>query len=171
MSKLILMGQLKHDDAGKKYISFHTQSRQHLLPIVTDDDAAEGAWVRFSGKLHTQSIPEGDHYRKVWFGLGDLFPSEKGLYANEFTVDGATVVRVDNLRTTPLTLRKIVDFVVAEGDNYYNCIAFGRTAEKLIEKKHKKSLIWFSEAMFQSREYTKDGEQRTAYEVCVRDFV
>lgn len=170
MSKLILMGQMRHIDE-KKYISFRTESKEHLLPIVSDGDAAEGAWVHFSGQLRTQSIPEGDRYRKAWFGLGDLFPSSEGLYANELFVPTGVVVRVDTLRTTPLTLRKIVDFVVVDGQDYYNCIAFGKTADRIIQYKRKGREIAIISAQFHSRAYTKDGEQRTAYEVCVRDFV
>ena len=172
MSKLVLMGKLLHQ-GGKKYISFCTQSKVHILPIVSDDDASDEAWVRFSGSLETRSIPveNGHRYRKEWFGRGELFPFAPGAYENRVTVECGVVVKVDNLRTTPLTLRKIVDFVVADGDNYYNCIAFGRTADKLLKYKHKGSDISIVSAMFHSREYVKDGELRTAYEVCVRDFV
>lgn len=170
MSKLILKGQMRHID-GKKYISFCTESKEHLLPIVAHEDAAEGAWVHFSGILRTQSIPEGGRYRKAWFGLGDLHPSPAGLYANELTVESGVVVRVDELRTTPLTLRKIVDFVVADGKDYYNCIAFGKTADRIIRYKKKGRDIILLSAQFHSRAYMKDGEPKTAYEVCVRDFV
>ena len=169
MSKLTLMGQIRHIDE-KKYISFRTESKEHLLPIVSDVDAAEGEWVHFFGQLRTRSVPDGERHRKIWFGLGDLYPSVEGIYLNELTVSGK-VVRVDELRTTPLTLRKIVDFVVVDGLDYYNCIAFGKTADRLIEYKKKGCEIVFTSAQFNSRDYTKDGEQRTAYEVCVRDFV
>lgn len=168
MSKLTLMGQMRHIDE-KKYISFRTESKEHLLPIIADGDAAEGAWVHFSGILRTQFIPEGGRYRKAWFGLGHLHPSYDGLYANELTVESGVVVRVDELRTTPLTLRKIVDFVVADGQDYYNCIAFGKTADRLIRYKKGREITLIS-AQFHSRAYTKDGEPKTAYEVCVRDL-
>lgn len=169
MSKLTLMGQVYNKDE-QKYLSFRTENKEHLLPIVSEGATEDGAWVRFFGSLCTRSVPNGDKYRKVWFGLGELYPSEEGIYVNEVTVDGV-LVRIDELRTTYLTRRKIVDFIVAEGQDYYNCIAFGKTAERLISDKKKGSEIMLTSAQFNSRLYTKEGEQRTAYEVCVRDFV
>lgn len=164
------MGQLRHIDE-KKYISFRTESKEHLLPIVSKGDAAEGAWVHFSGKLCTRFIPDGDRHRKVWFGLGDLFKSSEGFYVNELSVSKGVLVKLDTLRTTPLTFRKIVDFVVADGQDYYNCIAFGKTADRLIRHKKVGREIFIVSAQFHARNYTKDGELLTAYEVCVRDFV
>lgn len=173
MNKLVLIGRLKYID-GKKYISFRTESKEHVLPVVANCDAADGAWVGFTGQLHTGSIwdAEQGRYHKTWFGKGELCEvGECPYYLNEVQVCAGTLVKVDRIRTTPLTMRKILDFVVADGNDYFNCIAFGRTAERLLEEKQEGDRICIRSAMFHSRDYQKDGETKTAYEVCVKSFV
>lgn len=172
MSKLVLMGQLKHID-GKKFISFKTKGNQeHILPITTRQDFDEDAWVILDGELRTASAFDKatKKFHKRHFGTGSLSLGDNGVYMNALQIPTGTVVRVCTLRTTPLTNRKIVDFVVAEGNDYYNCIAFGEAAQRLTDSKAVGDAIDITNSKFQSRKYIKDGETRTAYEVCVSHF-
>lgn len=172
MSHLTLYGRMAHAD-GKKYIQFVTGGgTTYTLPVVCDWDAADGMWVGFRGQLRTNNFIGDDGLRhKRWFADGVLFRSVDEVYRNELMVSTGTIVKLDTMRTTPLTNRRIVDFVVAEGDNYFNCIAFGSTADMLLNFKKVGDMINIYDGMFQSRDYDKLGETKTAYEVCVRHFV
>lgn len=172
MNKLVLMGQLFHV-GGKKYVEYVTESgNAHRLPVISEVDFADGTWVRFSGKLCTKLVMQEGKSHKMWFGLGTLSNSDavEGLYLNDFEVDG-TVVRVYGMRTTTLTSRKIVDFIVADGDNYFNCVAFGKTAARVCDYLSTGKAISLVSARFCSRKYDKNGKSLVAYEVNVRDFV
>lgn len=168
-NNLFMRGQLVKK-GEKAFIKFNTNSRSHYLPIESDGGFADGSWVRLDGILETKSFVKDDgKYGKIWVASGEIISSSYGSFVNTFTASGV-VVKVFPLRITQLTERKIVDFVVACGDNYYNCIAFGYLAEELIAKKRVGSKIEIKIATFQSREYEKNGETRVAYEVVVRRF-
>lgn len=171
MSKLTLMGVLCHAN-NAKYISFvTTNGNEHLLPIVAPQDFEGGTWVFFSGQLCTVNVRGGDgKLHKQHFGEGSLQVSQIQAYKNELQIPEGVVVWVDEIRATVLTQRTIVDFIVADGSNFYNCIAFGSSARRIADIKVG-SPINVSSAMFQSRAYSKNGEPRVAYEVCVKHFV
>lgn len=172
MNKLVLVGKLKHID-DKKYVEVATNSGKiYTLPIVSEVDFADGTWVRFAGKLHTRLVCDGRVRHKVWFGDGTLTRSTLvNVYLNDFNVDGTVVSVGSDVRETPLTHRKIIDFVVTDGINYFNCIAFGRAAFDIKHNFSVGSKIVVLSAQLQSRVYDKCGESRTAYEVCVHSFV
>ena len=171
MNRLVLVGNMVHVGENK-FVQFRTASKTHLLPIKSKDDFESGAWVRFEGVLSTNSVWDAalGRRRKLCFGEGDISITVSREFDNTFSLLGGSVVRIFELRTTPLTRRKIVDFVVAKGEDYFNCIVFGKDAERLISTKKVGDDISISKALFHSREYTKNGEAKTAYEVCVRDF-
>lgn len=166
MNQLSIKGRLVVKD-GNKFISYLTQTKEYLLPIKVDEVFADGAWVSFTGTLNTKR--KENEKGKIWFGQGTLSSGVEGEYLDEFSAEG-TIVRIFDMRTTPLTSRKVIDFTVACGDSYYNCIAFGTYADQLVRTKKVGDAIEFNPAVFQSRDYTKEGETKTAYEVCVRRF-
>lgn len=171
MNKLVLAGQLWHI-CGRKFVRFRTESREHILPIVADNyDTKDGEWVRFIGTLYTKSPlgTDGKHH-KEWWAVGDLCKSSEGFYFNTLSCDPSKIISVGKLRTTALTKRKIVDFVVVNNGNYFNCIAFGHVADAICEKK-RGDIIDIYSAKFHSRTYEKDDAIRTAYEVLVLGFM
>ena len=168
MNKLVLRGVLVIKD-GNKFILYKTNSREHLLPVKSDDILIDGDWVVFDGTLETQTYFENDKRRKRYFGQGSLTKSDSNVFTNDFTLLG-TVVKLFELRKTPVTNRRVVDFVVAKGNNYFNCIAFGSTAEFLLSNKKVGDSISLDSASFQSRAYEKNGIPQIAYEVCIRSF-
>ena len=170
MNKLILEGKFVLRD-GKKYISYPTMSKSYLLPIVADGVFKEGEHVYFEGVLRTRNVWRDDgKSHKMWFGEGQLNSSRGGCFQNSFTTNG-TVVRIFEPRITPVSKRKIVDCIVAYEDNYYNCILFGCDADRFVATKKVGSPISISCSLFQSRDYVKNGETKTAYEVCIRKFI
>ena len=174
MSKLTLMGKLRRIE-DKKFISFLTKGEhEHLLPIRTGDitDWEDGSWVCFDGELKTAVTfdPVAGKQRKLHFGSGSLTSGVENTYLNNFTVTNGTIVKIYDLRTTPLTHRKIVDFVLADGNDYYNCIIFGGGAQLFSDTKKVGDKIDIVDGRFQSREYQKDGKTLKAYEVCVEHF-
>lgn len=170
MNKLLLNGQLLREGENT-FILYRTQSKEFKLPIEADNDELfkSNKWVSFSGELRTQTYYEGERRRKRTFGHGTLCDAVMADYVNEFQCMG-TVVKIFELRTTPLSKRKVIDFTVAVDNNYYNCIAFGEQAENVRHYKREGDEINVLIALFQSREYEKNGKQ-VAYEVCVRKFV
>lgn len=166
MNKLVLAGQLVIKD-GRTFISYCTPSRKNLLPIsVMNDEFKDGDWVRLEGDLQVKFTERKKHH----YGAGFLFPSDVGVYENVLVIDPGVIVKLDSARTTPLTFRKIVDLVVADGyGNNLNCIAFGGRVDRLLNMRIGQN-IHISKSLFLSRDYVKDGEVRTAYEVCIRDF-
>ena len=171
MNRLALVGRLFHSGEGK-FILFKTNAKAHLLPVRSKEDFSGGSWVVFTGKLSTESVWDSGlgRWRKLCFGEGEISPTMSREYENRFSLLGGSVVKMFELRTTPLTKRKIVDFVVAKGDDYFNCIVFGKGAERLVDTKKVGDDISISTAMFHARDYEKNGVSKTAYEVCVRDF-
>lgn len=171
MSRLHLSGKLVLEN-DKKYISVVSNGGStYVLPIEADGCIPDGSWVDFSGQLCTASVPEGAKMRKLHFGVGTLKKSIFVGYQNELSITSGTLAHVSELRTTPLTSRKVVDFIVADEGSRYNCIAFGGVAQRLLETKKVGDPINIYMAAFHSRIYVKEGEFRTAYEVCVKRFV
>lgn len=165
MNSLKMAGELIHKD-GNTFL----RAGIHCLPIKADEHFEDGSWVMFDGVLNTGSfIKEDGKYGKTWIAVGKLSSNVLCAFANSFVADGV-VVKIMPIRVTPLTKRRIVDFVVACGHNYYTCIAFGEKAKRLLSSKVVGSLISIKSATFQSRDYVKNEEPKTAYEIVVQAF-
>lgn len=165
-----LSGQLRIID-GKKYVEFKAATRTHTLPIIAKENFRPGDWVNFYGTLNTKNVSGVDGRRhKVWYAEGNLYCGDENVYRNSVVASG-TVISKAELRYTPLSNRLICDFVVACGESYFNCIVFGSAAEALHAHKSVGDGIVIDPGMFQSRDYEKNGETRTAYEVLARKFI
>lgn len=172
MNKLELKG-IYREEGIEPLIEYKTESRSHYLPLVFADNVSinfkDGEFIEFVGELRTINKSKSRSGRKEHFAYGTGKVIEGG-FSNRLSTIGVVVSRSE-LRTTPLTRRKIVDFVLANGDNYFNCIIFGKKAVEFLETKDIGSKLYVEEALFQSRDYEKDGNVYRAYEVCVRKFI
>lgn len=167
MNLLVLEGQLFHVD-GKKFIEIEKGQKTFRLPIECEEDFDDDYWVRFVGRLRGVFDNSTQRVRKVHYGVGKLEYSYVS-YFDHFECGRARVVSVGEVRTTPLTMRRVCDFVISDEDgNFINCIAFGGTAERL-QKAYRKD-IEVREAYFQSRPYIKNGEEMIAYELVVQSL-
>ena len=169
MNTLKLAGKLKHVD-GEKFIYFVTTTkREYLLPINALEDFDEDEWVIFDGVLVTNyrfDITDNKN-RKCHFGDGHLRKGSVGFYKDDLQLRDVVLSHKNELRVTPLTQRKILDFVLGDGGlAHLNCIAFGKVASE-IENKSEGYNFKYLRGKFQSRKYMKGDQQKVAYEVLI----
>lgn len=168
MNSLILAGNY-HKEGDQVYIQYLSpNNNKYLLPIVASGDFKEGDWVKFVGVPATKYYfdPEFNRNRKLHYGQGRLEVGEFDSYQNELKLSNVALIKVDPIRTTPKTLRKICDFALNDGVDTFNCIAFGREAETISNLPIGTRIDVIS-ARFQSRPYMKEDKQMMAYEILV----
>lgn len=142
------------------------------IPVKTHDQVEEGTHVALTGSLNTQNIlgeDDGKSHKKMYVWGNIIDPANS--YVNDVEFDGV-ICKKDVLRGTPQG-RTIIDFIVAVNSgyrrsSYISCIAWSGSArwvESLVigTKVHVKG-------RFQSRDYIKNSESRTAYEISVNEI-
>lgn len=130
-----------------------------------------GNYVRITGRVRCRGIRMGGKIEcDMYVECDDVEVTTQWDDTNNVYLSG-TLSKVGDLRLTPQSHREIIDFAVRVnngGIEYIQCIAWGKCARKIANKKRgdKASFV----GRFQSRDYVKrlgnnEEELRTAYEV------
>ena len=143
------------------------------LPIVCSkrifsNTLGIGSTVHVSGQIRTRNVLEGEKSRlKITVFARELFETAEN-HMNEVEITGV-IVKQPNFRTTPFQ-REITDLLVATNCHYNRsyyipCIVWGRNARYASQFEIGKGATFVGR--LQSRNYTKNDEVFTAYEVSV----
>lgn len=170
--------ELSHETHGEKFykstIRCHRESGAiDSIPVLISEKLniqfVSQCYVEIKGELRSYNKVVDDKMKLII----TLFAKEiKELrvedYKNEITLN-CFIVKKPVLRTTPLG-RTICDILVAVNrkinkSDYIPCVVWGKNAEEVCEFEVGTNVI--IEGRIQSREYNKNGETKTAYEVSV----
>lgn len=160
------------------------------IPVICSEkllfrlDISVGKYVGISGAIHTEHIPDEDDPKKshllIYGYASDVLVLSEEDYKfldnerNMFEAEGY-ICKKPVFRQT-MSKRLITDLLIAVNgrvrSNYIPCIAWGSNA-KMASRLAVGDKIYLT-GRFQSRNYTKKTknsiEQRTAYEVSIKDF-
>lgn len=125
-----------------------------------------GTKIRLVGNVQTENVRDaaGVNHKKI-FVYGIVMSVEDNNFRNEVEFNG-TLVRKEELRTTPAG-KTIIDAVIAinnNGKSYYPAVILWGSVARFVSMLEIGTNVNV-QGRFQSREYTKNGECRTAYEI------
>ena len=155
-----------------------TSEAEDIIPVIIAErliDCTEniiGRNVRITGQFRSMCKKVDNKNRLILY----LFPQEiefldAGFDKNEALIRGK-ICKEPTFRRTPQG-RKISDVMIAvyryhNKSDYIPCIAWGKNARLLSELTMGMEIE--IEGRIQSREYMKDGDRRTAYEVSIQEI-
>ena len=173
MNKVVIEGYVKSVNSQSSEAVLVVKRNSGIndyIPIKTYDQIEEGAHISLVGSLNTKNIKDenGKSHKKMYVWGNVVDPTNT--YINDVEFDGV-ICKKDVLRVTPQG-RIIIDFIVAVNSgyrrsSYVSCIAWSGSARwvedlEIGTKVHVKG-------RFQSRDYLKDNETRTAYEISINE--
>lgn len=144
-----------------------------IIPHELTGEVEVGKEIEIYGEVRTRNEWEGSkRHLKVYVWAKEIYtPAPEALDTNRVMLDG-TICKKPILRDTPLG-RRICEVLLAvnrpygEAD-YIPCILWGKSAEIVSEKDVGTRLV--IRGRLQSREYEKNGQIMTAYEVSAEQF-
>lgn len=123
------------------------------------------------GKVVTKNVRDknGNSHKKIFVRISDWEYNYAIEHENQVELNGV-LCKKDVLRTTPFG-KTIMDIIIAmnddSGKSYYpSAIVWGSVAEKM--EKIPIGTPLNIQGRFQSREYLKDSELKTAYEISIK---
>ena len=151
-----------------KFDIFRCIVLHHLM-----DKVKVGNPIEIYGEIRTRNEWVNNKNKlKVYVWAKEIFnPAPEAVYTNRISLDGV-ICKPPILRDTPLG-KRICDVLLAVNrpygeSDYIPCILWGKSAEIVSEKEVGARLV--IRGRFQSREYEKDGQIMTAYEVSAEQF-
>lgn len=183
-NKVILRGivndiKYSHEKEGRKYytgkiITVRNSGKEDIIPLIIKEPVAvqleQGKEYTLTGQFRSRNILVGEK-RRLELSAYITGISEETEISNYVELDGF-ICKEPKYRITPFN-RKITDLLVAVNRTYHNsdyipCITWGEYAE--VSSKYNVADEVVLKGRIQSRDYEKDGETRTAYEVSVREI-
>lgn len=172
--------EYSHRTKGKNYYKvFVTVARAKskkgsfdIIPCIVEEDMVEDFYDKFvevTGRFGSWRYYGEDGYRHVSLDVyaSDIRVIEDGGYMNDVTLRGV-VVKNGGMRKTPFG-SEITDLLVVvnhdDGSDYLPCICWN-TGARYAEALNVGDSVEIV-GQIQSREYEKNGEKKTVYEVSV----
>ena len=182
MNKVMIEGYVERIEHGKMILAVKRNSGENdYIPLNVPEHAKsyilEGTHVAATGYLKTENDygEDGKMHKHMYIETeciqSDCFVDKSG-YRNSMLFEG-TICKKDVVRKTPLG-RTLIDFVVAVNnpdtkESYYiSCIAWSGSAVMIDSYPVGTKLT--IKGRFQSRDYAKNDEVKTAYEISVFRF-
>lgn len=173
MNKVYLTGKLDGDrkisvkrESGKTDIVNVLCTALAAMPTIELAKASKGT-ILVSGKY--KAVDDEQHHKHQFVEIDDaILINKRDVDVNEFYFNGVVVAN-KGLRTTPLTNKVICDaIIVIDEKNYVPCLAFGSIATLLSKCNPGTKIV--ARARCQSREYNKDDNIKTAFEVVIQEI-
>lgn len=183
-NKVILRGivndvKYSHEKEGRKYYTgkittVRNSGKEDIIPLIIKESVAvqleQGKEYTLTGQFRSRNILVGEK-RRLELSAYITGISEETEISNYVELNGF-ICKEPKYRITPFN-RKITDLLVAVNRTYHNsdyipCITWGECAE--VSSKYNVADEVVLKGRIQSRDYEKDGETRTAYEVSVREI-
>lgn len=182
----VCVGEPKEDHSihGRKFFKMELKNKrlsgeEDYIPVIAEERIIKGNYngktINVYGNIKTHNIVEDGKNRLSVYLFAQKIEEEKEEIenkTNQVEFDGY-ICKKPTLRITPLTKKKISDFLLAVHrptgkSDYIPCIAWGIDAQKV----HKLSVGQkiSVKGRFQSRKYEKDGMEKVAYEISVWDL-
>ena len=183
MNEIIISGKLKTEPVfsyqimGEKFYDFFIATQREsgfedIVKCVVPEGYLSGlkrdVLVTIRGEIRTRNYFDGSKKHCEVYVFVKETSEYNGHDENKVTIDGF-ICKTPIFRETPLG-REICDVLVASNRNckrsdYIPCIAWERNARRFSFRSVGTKI--HIEGRLQSREYTKDDEKRTAYEVSI----
>ena len=172
-----IAGELKfnHETHSEKFYETQIRIKRHsdsidTLPVIVserliDKQDIDNTRVKVIGELHSKNA---DGKLILFIFAKEFISNVEEADKNEIELDGF-LCKTPTYRQTPLG-REISDILLAVNrsygrSDYIPCVVWGRSA-RYVKKLNISDTIKIK-GRFQSREYIKNGEVKTAYEVSV----
>lgn len=173
-----------HEVKGERFFEFTLKADRHsinsdFLPIIISErimpPIIENSNLSIQGELRTYNKLVEKHSKlltTVFVKSVEIITEDNFIHSNNVTVQGF-ICKPTEFRETPLG-KQICDICIAVNriaynkSDYLHLIAWGRNAQYASTLKVGDEIK--IEGRFQSREYTKNEEIRTAYEISVNSL-